>query len=291
MIVLLSSLAFAGDAQDLAKSCMDRYKSDAAIATCMSEPRFAQIEVAQAQIEERLDDAELADTVIFESLEKLRASIDKLISQRASGSPPASPAPTANLPARPSNGRSGGQPTTSTPSASFAVVGGVPYRTVARPSLVSIYQISGEVDTLNVTDLARSNSYKRCGGTSTSRVIVTNHGIPTPVWTPPGALSGFIEVYADLNGDGEADVTPYKVLDPSRQSGFVATWRSGDELQVTYLRESGEVLQIQGLPLQTVWRKPSKSDGGLGILGCDMSPHEPRGGHRATPAYNMSQVW
>jgi hypothetical protein len=140
------------------------------------------------------------------------------------------------------------------------VVGGVSYQVIDRPSLVSVYPIRGEADTLHVMELGHRSSRLRCGGTSKSRVIVMNHGIPTPVWAPPGAPSGFIEVYADLNNDGEVDAEPYKVLDPARQDGFYTTWRSGDELSFIYLRESGKVIEVSGLPFQTVWRAPQRSD-------------------------------
>jgi hypothetical protein len=173
------------------------------------------------------------------------------------------------------------------------VVGGVPYRTMNRPSLVSIYSsLEGlEADTLHVTSLGAQASYKRCGGTSKARVIVMNHGIPTPVWSPPGVPSGFIEIYADLDGNGEPDPMPYKVLDSARQDGFYVTYRKGDNLQVMYLRDSGVVLEIPGYPLQTVWRKPTKRDNAAsGITGCDMDPLEGYGGHRQLQASSLSRI-
>lgn len=175
----------------------------------------------------------------------------------------------------------------------YTFAGGSPYNVRARPSLVSIYASlkDVEVDTLHVIELQQSLSYKRCGGTSTARVLIVNHGIPIPVWAPPGVPSGFTEVYADLDLDGKPDPVAYKVLDPSRQSGFYATWRSGDDLQVIYLRESGTVLEIPGLPLQTLWRRPTKRDNPTtGVIACDMDPLSPRGGHHLETAYSMSQM-
>lgn len=172
--------------------------------------------------------------------------------------------------------------------------GGSSYNVRARPSLVSIYSSLNdvEVDTVHVIELQQSSAYKRCGGTSTARVIVMNHGIPVPVWAPQGVPSGFIEVYADLDLDGKPDATAYKVLNPSVQNGFYATWRVYDNLKVIYLRESGSVLEIPGFPLQTLWRKPTTRDNTrTGVIACNMDPLSYIGGHRQETAYSMSQVW
>ena len=272
--ILSFSVAMADDSQDLAKSCMDRYKSQAAIAACMSEPRFAQIEAVQAEIGERLDEAAARDREILAILAKVNDSVAKLAVGRAESSVD-EPEP-------------GATSSSTSPSTTYAVVGGTPYQTVSRPSLVSIYKIP-EADTLHVTALDKKSSRDRCGGTSTARVIVMNHGIPTPVWTPPGVPSGFIEVYADLDGDGEPDATPYKVIDPSRQSGFYVTWRSGDAPTFTYLRESGKVIAVSGLPLQTVWRKPKPGDNGP--LHCRPGSASSPGGNREIYAASLWRDW
>ena len=269
--ILSFSVAMADDSQDLAKSCMDRYKSQAAVAACMSEPRFAQIEAVQAEIGERLDEAQATDVEILARLADVSDSVARLARERIA-STSAVPAPVPVPPAR----------------TTFAVVGGASYQTVSRPSLVSIYKIP-EADTLHVTALDEKASRDRCGGTSTARVIVMNHGIPTPVWTPPGVPSGFIEVYADLDGDGEPDATPYKVIDPSRQSGFYVTWRSGDAPTFTYLRESGKVIAVSGLPLQTVWRKPKPGDNGP--LHCRPGSASSPGGNREIYAASLWRDW
>lgn len=175
----------------------------------------------------------------------------------------------------------------------YTFADGSPYQVRTRPSLVSIYASLKvvEADTLHVTELQQSLSYKRCGGTSTARVLILNNGIPVPVWAPRGIPSGFTEVYADLDLDDKPDPTAYKVLNPSRQSGFYATWRAGDDLQVIYLRESGSVLEIPGFPLQTLWRRPTKRDNPTtGVIACDMDPLSGAGGHQLETAYSMSQV-
>ncbi|MBI5794435.1 hypothetical protein HZA87_05165 [Candidatus Uhrbacteria bacterium] len=279
MTLILISLSLADDSADLAKSCMDRYHSQAAIAACMSEPRFQSIEAAQAKINARLDEVQARDREILESLAKLSDSVAKLTREQTvpSSTPSAAPVHSAvQAPVAPAR-------------TTLAVVGGASYQGIARPSLVSIYPIPGEADTLHVTALGEQAAYRRCGGTSKSRVLVTNHGIPISIWAPPGVPSGFIEIYADLDGDGASDATAYKVLDPTQQSDFVVTYRAGDDLGVIFLRDSGKVLEIPGFPLQTLWRKPTKRDNAsTGVINCSLDPLEGYGGKRTIAARSLS---
>ncbi len=272
MIALIISVAFADAPQDLAKSCMDRYHNAAAIAACMAEPRFQALEAAQEDLSDQLGQIQEGQVEIREQVASLSDSVAKLTADRQE---PTSISVPSTAPAR----------------TTFAVVGGVPYQSVQRPSLVSIYQTLTQIegDTLHVTALGDRSSYERCGGTSKARVIVMNHGIPVPVWAPPGAPSGFVEVYADLDGDGEPDATPYKVLDPARQTGFYTTWRSGDALTFTYLRESGKVIQVPGLPLQTVWRTPRHGDNAP--LHCRPGSASSPGGNLSANAYSLWRDW
>lgn len=170
--------------------------------------------------------------------------------------------------------------------------GGVQYEVMQRPSLVSIYQALEyeEGGTLRVTELGQRSSLERCGGTRSSRVLVTNHGVPMNVWVPQkDAPSGFVEAYVDFNGDDEVDPNPYKVLDIGIQSQVFMTWRAGDEIEIVYLRESGKVLAIPGLPLQTIWRRVVVEDDTP--RGCKPAEVDRPGGGRKMNAYDMWRVW
>ncbi|MBI4437796.1 hypothetical protein HY631_02490 [Candidatus Uhrbacteria bacterium] len=271
MLFLLQSLAFAGWAQDTVTFCMDRYESEAAVAACVAEPRFQAIEAAQATIEDRLAQDAQADREILERVSELSDSVAKLTREAVGPSVPAAPVPQATT--------------------GYNAVGGVPYQTLARPSLVSIYQALEDVEahTLHVVNLGERSAYTRCGGIAKARVLVTNYGIPVPVWAPPGAPSGFTEVY--VVGDDGPPVAR-KVLDPARHSAFYVTARSGDDLRVTYLREADDVVAVAGLPLMTLWRAPTRRDNSTtGVVACDMDSLESAGGHRQIQASMLSRVW
>lgn len=173
----------------------------------------------------------------------------------------------------------------------FELVGGVHYRVVPRPSLVSVHSAltSEEADTLHVTSLEHKDSARQCGGVSgDARVLVTNHGTPVPVWAPAGAPSGFSEIYVDLDNDGQPDPVPFKVLDPVFQDDFWVTWRRHDDLRVVYLRDSGRVVAIPGLPLQTVWRPATSEDSTP--RACRPADASSPGGHHSINAYALWRV-
>ncbi len=275
-----SAPAQAGEPPEMIEICKARHSSLAGIQSCVNDLRFGQVEQMQAKTDDRLARVEAGQGEIRKQLGGIETSLDELKDRQA-------PQPAVQAPPATSQSVS-----YSTGRAPTVQVGGVPFRVLPRPSLVSVYSAlaSREADTLRVTQLAHRDSSRQCGGNdSGARVLITNHGIPVPVWAPEGAASGFTEVYADMNRDGQPDPTPYKVLDPRLQDDFWVTWRAGDDLRVIYLREAGDVLAIQGLPLQTLWRPATHEDSTPSA--CRPATASSPGGNKSIPAYGLWRVW
>jgi hypothetical protein len=281
--LVTSFAALASEPPDLVAACRARYSSLAAVQSCVNDLRFGQVEVAQEVTNDRLGRVEAGQDEIRDQLSDIQQSLDEMKTDGAEQ--------TAQVPIGSSVAQSR-TTTYSTERSPTAQVGGAPYRVVPRPSLVSVYSAltSEEADTLHVTSLEHENSARQCGGiASDARILVTNHGTPVPVWAPQGVQSGFSEIYADLNGDGQPDPAPYKTLDPTHQDDLFVTWRSGDDLRVVYLREAGRVVSIPDLPLQTLWRPATREDGGP--RACRPATASYPGGHHSIQAFALWRVW
>jgi hypothetical protein len=166
------------------------------------------------------------------------------------------------------------------------------YRVLQRLSLVSVHVelARREPDTLHITNLGHKEALRNCGGVQGNvRVLVLNHGTPVPVFAPENTVSGFVEIYADLDNDDEPDPVPYKALDPFFQDDLWVTWRDGDDLRVVYLRDSGKVVAVEGFRPQIIWRPPLREDSIP--LACKTADASKPGGHQALSAYALWRIW
>lgn len=161
---------------------------------------------------------------------------------------------------------------------------------VPQTTVLSIYNIeTKEADTLHIFALDQSHARTRCGGQGSPFVIFTDYGVPmTGVYAPSKEEpTGFVEVYYDRNGDGQADGTVL-ALDLSTQTDVWMTWRTGDEPGIVYLHPSKKIL-VAGIGFQTVYRPTSAQDSD--VLSCNMGRVSKPGGHRQIGAYQMTPRW
>ena len=165
---------------------------------------------------------------------------------------------------------------------------GAAFRPVSIPSPVSIYNLptSGE---LKVTRLSRGTD-EWAAGQSKVRIVVLNHGSPMPVSVPEAGMpAGFVQVYADINGDGAVDPVPYKALDPSTHETLYIGWKKHDDIQVWYLVPSGDFVDVPvggQLVRLDVWVRAPGAGEGIASYGGNRD-----GGARQTSAHNGRKVW
>ncbi len=222
--------------------------------------QLAQAQEELATLTAQLQSGREMDEEVIAELSRLSELVGELQSQVASyeeerESAPEQPVQAAPQPQQTAPVHAGGVVTVTT---------GVSYRQGRRPALVSVYPIDADPEVVNISALTHKNTYYKCGGAPGRLVMVTNHGLPMAVTAPEGMPSGFVEVYVDLNGDGVSDGSR-KVIDPSVHGDINITWHEGDDIRFTYLKNSGEVLLVPGLPPQTLWEIPSS-----GVKGCEL---------------------
>ncbi len=224
-----------------------------------------QLDVCQASMRSEFE-AELLD---------VQASLERIQAQLAS--------PTVE--AGPVSGQVAMAPVT---AGVAAPVQGAAFRPVSIPSPVSIYNLptSGE---LKVTRLSRGTQ-EWAAGQSRVRIVVLNHGMPMPVSVnEPGAPTGFVQVYADVNNDGVVDPVPYKAVDPSTHDTLYIGWKQHDDVQVWYLVPSGDFVDVQvnGQWVRLdVWVRAPGAGEGIAAYGGNRD-----GGNRQTSAHNGRKVW
>ena len=56
---------------------------------------------------------------------------------------------------------------------------------------------------------------------------------------------GFEVIYADLNGDGDADHMPVYAVDAKSRRNVYMTWRTDEELEFYWLKRSGDYERVQ----------------------------------------------
>lgn len=89
------------------------------------------------------------------------------------------------------------------------------------------------------------------------RVVVIKNGQPLAVIHPGNQ---FNEFYADLNGDGKPDRTPYKGIDPSFVDTVYTGYQKGDAISLVFLAPTGKMVAVNGVPAQVLWGDAQQVD-------------------------------
>lgn len=237
----------------------------------------AQITALTLRLEACVDsDAELRGQIQAQQTEisGQLAQIQEQLKARSSAPSPSAPASSA--------------PTHQPPMAGQVFVAGALHQRVASVSTVSTYSVQS-ANRLKLDRLS-AGARKWAKGHSRVMVLVTNRGGSMPVSVPePGRPTNFVEVYADLDGDGQTEPVPYKVVDTSRVQTLWMGWLASDDLDVWYLVPSGqyERVMVGGVwQDQDVWiRAPGRGNGKAHYGG------NAEGGQRQADATAGSHVW
>lgn len=186
----------------------------------------AKISVMEARSEE---DSSLAES-LSSQVDELNAQIREIQGDLAAMQSTAS-TEQVPVPAQPMPGPVAQQRGTQGPRR--VVYGGTSHRRVSTPSRVSVSELPGS-GRLHLQRLS-SGAKTWAEGYSEVRVVVINKGNPMPVSAEPGQPSGFVPVYADLDGDGHTDPIAYKGVNPRVVQSLWMNWKSSDDITVWYL--------------------------------------------------------
>ncbi|MBI5369878.1 hypothetical protein HZA85_01655 [Candidatus Uhrbacteria bacterium] len=134
---------------------------------------------------------------------------------------------------------------------STMMVGGAPYRVIPTPGAyaATTFEVVGPY--LQVFGLASGVSWHTHRNPQFSRVLVKRNGVAIPIGNADGSIE---TVYADLDGDGRPDRTPYSAVAPAAYDElYISAVGPRDRIEIIYLAPTGSLVEIPGLPPQTLW--------------------------------------
>jgi len=133
---------------------------------------------------------------------------------------------------------------------------GAPFQVVPPPA-----NFAATWDVFGATPLRVEIYYIWAGGqkwhqvSGPTRVLIRRNGQTLPVMNQGGPSAQF---YADMDGDGQADSTPYQGIDPNMVDTVYTGYQEGDVFELVYLTPVSQIA-VSGMPLQLLWGKPRRT--------------------------------